>query len=63
MAELRNGAIPNPAKSSSGSPPGAWSLTLAAMSLGYGIVQLDLTIVNTALHSIGVSLGGTQLEQ
>src|SRR6202521_3378486 len=34
------------------------SLTLAAMSLGYGVVQLDVTIVNTALHSIGTSLGG-----
>jgi DHA2 family methylenomycin A resistance protein-like MFS transporter len=34
------------------------SLTLAAMSLGYGVVQLDVTIVNTALSSIGSSLGG-----
>jgi DHA2 family methylenomycin A resistance protein-like MFS transporter len=34
------------------------SLTLAAMSLGYGVVQLDVTIVNTALSSIGASLGG-----
>jgi len=34
------------------------SLTLAAMSLGYGVVQLDVTIVNTALHSMGSSLGG-----
>ena len=34
------------------------SLTLAAMSLGYGVVQLDVTIVNTALASIGASLGG-----
>jgi MFS transporter, DHA2 family, methylenomycin A resistance protein len=33
-------------------------LTLAAMSLGYGVVQLDVTIVNTALNSIGSSLGG-----
>ena len=33
-------------------------LTLAAMSLGYGVVQLDVTIVNTALSSIGGSLGG-----
>src|SRR5712692_6121203 len=33
-------------------------LTLAAMSLGYGAVQLDVTIVNTALNSIGASLGG-----
>lgn len=36
----------------------AQSLTLAAMSLGYGVVQLDVTIVNTALNSIGASLGG-----
>jgi MFS transporter, DHA2 family, methylenomycin A resistance protein len=34
------------------------ALTLAAMSLGYGVVQLDVTIVNTALASIGNSLGG-----
>jgi MFS transporter, DHA2 family, methylenomycin A resistance protein len=34
------------------------SLTLAAMSLGYGVVQLGVTIVNTALNSIGTSLGG-----
>src|SRR6516165_10433289 len=32
--------------------------TLAAMSLGYGVVQLDVTIVNTALNSIGSALGG-----
>jgi MFS transporter, DHA2 family, methylenomycin A resistance protein len=32
--------------------------TLAAMSLGYGVVQLDVTIVNTALSSIGATLGG-----
>ena len=36
----------------------AASLTLAAMSLGYGVVQLDVTIVNTALNAIGISLGG-----
>ena len=34
------------------------SWTLMAMSLGYGVVQLDVTIVNTALASIGASLGG-----
>jgi DHA2 family methylenomycin A resistance protein-like MFS transporter len=33
-------------------------LTLAAMSLGFGVVQLDVTIVNTALSSIGTSPGG-----
>jgi len=34
------------------------SLTLAAMSLGYGVVQLDVTIVNTALDAMGKTLGG-----
>ena len=34
------------------------SLTLLAMSLGYAVVQLDVTIVNTALDRIGTSLGG-----
>ncbi len=33
-------------------------LTLAAMSLGYGVVQLDVTIVNVAISSIGMSFGG-----
>ena len=46
-------ARPNPARSDLST-----SLTLAAMSLGYGVVQLDVTIVNTALGSIGSSLGG-----
>jgi MFS transporter, DHA2 family, methylenomycin A resistance protein len=36
----------------------AKTLTLAAMSIGFGVVQLDVTIVNTALNSIGTSLGG-----
>src|SRR3954453_14596649 len=36
----------------------ATSLTLAGMGLGYGVVQLDITIVNTALNAIGTSLGG-----
>jgi MFS transporter, DHA2 family, methylenomycin A resistance protein len=36
----------------------AQALTLAAMSLGYGVVQLDVTIVNTALHSMGSALHG-----
>ena len=40
--------------------PRGWSagLTLLAMSLGLGVVQLDITIVNTALDRIGTSLGG-----
>ncbi|OAF13670.1 MFS transporter [Bradyrhizobium centrolobii] len=33
-------------------------LMLAAMSLGYGVVQLDVTIVNTALDAMGKTLGG-----
>lgn len=33
-------------------------LTLAALSLGYAVVQLDVTIVNTALASISADLGG-----
>jgi MFS transporter, DHA2 family, methylenomycin A resistance protein len=57
-AQFRDAAGANPATSSIGSPRWATPLTLAAMSLGYGVVQLDVTIVNTALHSIEVSLGG-----
>src|SRR5438477_10502407 len=53
-------ATDNSADSKAGPAPSrlATSLTLAAMSLGYGVVQLDVTIVNTALNSIGSSLGG-----
>jgi MFS transporter, DHA2 family, methylenomycin A resistance protein len=51
----REPAVPMESATASGfSKP----LTLAAMSLGYGVVQLDVTIVNTALNSIGTSLGG-----
>src|ERR1700683_1427007 len=38
------------------------SLTIVAMSLGYAVVQLDITIVNTALSSIGQSLRGVVSE-
>jgi MFS transporter, DHA2 family, methylenomycin A resistance protein len=38
------------------------SLTLAAMSLGYAVVQLDITVVNTSLSSIGSSLHGGMSE-
>jgi DHA2 family methylenomycin A resistance protein-like MFS transporter len=34
-------------------------LLLVAMSLGYAVVQLDVTIVNVALNSIGASYGGS----
>src|ERR687884_430803 len=40
----------------------AKALALAAMSLGLGVVQLDITIVNPALSSIGTSLGGSVAE-
>ena len=36
----------------------AKSLTLGGISLGYAVVQLDVTTVNTALSSVGNSLGG-----
>jgi DHA2 family methylenomycin A resistance protein-like MFS transporter len=47
-----------------GSPPDAagerrarrW--TLIAMSLGYAVVQLDVSVVNVAIKSIGTGLGG-----
>jgi MFS transporter, DHA2 family, methylenomycin A resistance protein len=38
------------------------ALTLAAMSLGYGVVQLDVTIVNVAINSIGASFGSAVAE-
>jgi MFS transporter, DHA2 family, methylenomycin A resistance protein len=50
--------VPRPAPSPGPGSKLAASLTLAAMSLGYGVVQLDVTIVNTALHAMGTSLGG-----
>src|SRR5689334_3253417 len=34
------------------------SLTPAAMSLGYGVAQLDVTVVSPALSAIGHSVGG-----
>src|ERR1700688_741861 len=58
---LPNAAAPRSAKNPAGDPARSslsTSLTLAAMSLGYGVVQLDVTIVNTALNSIGTSRGG-----
>ncbi|MCP1840259.1 DHA2 family methylenomycin A resistance protein-like MFS transporter [Bradyrhizobium sp. USDA 4524] len=42
--------------------PLAAALALAATSLGLGVVQLDITIVNTALSSISTSLGGSVAE-
>ncbi|MBV8453226.1 MAG: MFS transporter [Deltaproteobacteria bacterium] len=34
------------------------TLTLTAMSLGFAVVQLDVTVVNVAVKSIGSSFGG-----
>lgn len=34
------------------------SLLLLAMSLGFVVVQLDVTVVNVATHTIGASVGG-----
>src|SRR5215475_4175528 len=55
FAEMRNTQA---LQTASHRPRLASSLTLAAMSLGYGVVQLDVTIVNTALNAMGNSLGG-----
>jgi MFS transporter, DHA2 family, methylenomycin A resistance protein len=49
FAESRMLALP------SGASP---ALTLTAMSLGFAVVQLDVTIVNVALKTIGSSFGG-----
>lgn len=39
-----------------GRPGRAW--TLAATSLGFGVVQLDVSVVNVAIKPIGAALGG-----
>src|SRR6478735_4910527 len=33
-------------------------LTVVAMSLGFGVVQLDVSVVNVAIRPIGDALGG-----
>jgi DHA2 family methylenomycin A resistance protein-like MFS transporter len=58
VAATQPSAAPRPIAADAEHSTLARSLTLVAMSLGYGVVQLDVTIVNTALHSIGTSLGG-----
>src|SRR5262247_906662 len=59
-----NIAQPEQARSdnTSSRSPLAMALALAATSLGLSVVQLDITIVNTALSSIGTSLGGSVAE-
>jgi MFS transporter, DHA2 family, methylenomycin A resistance protein len=53
-AALPFGALRVLAPASGASPV----LTLVAMSLGFAVVQLDVTVVNVALKTIGSSLGG-----
>ena len=48
------GAVRTVALPSGASP----ALTLAAASLGFAVVQLDVTVVNVALKTIGSSFGG-----
>src|SRR5689334_23624970 len=36
----------------------AGRLTVIAMSLGFGVVQLDVSVVNVAIRPIGDALGG-----
>jgi DHA2 family methylenomycin A resistance protein-like MFS transporter len=40
--------------------PGSWPLTatLIAASLGFAVIQLDVTVVNVAVKQIGASFGG-----
>jgi DHA2 family methylenomycin A resistance protein-like MFS transporter len=52
-------ALPFGALCALAAPSGASpALTLIAMSLGFAVVQLDVTIVNVALATIGSSFGG-----
>lgn len=53
-AALSFGA-PRALSPASGASP---ALTLVAMSLGFAVVQLDVTVVNVALETIGSSFGG-----
>ena len=41
-------------------PPAAWprAATLIGTSLGFGVIQLDVTVVNVALKAIGGTFGG-----
>src|ERR1700745_1090300 len=58
LQKVTNAGVPSCPETKSPPSKLAISLTLAAMSLGYGVVQRDVTIVNTALNAIGTSLGG-----
>ena len=41
-------------------PPAAWprAATLIGTSLGFGVIQLDVTVVNVAVKAIGGTFGG-----
>ena len=41
-------------------PPAAWprAATLIGTSLGFGVIQLDVTVVNVAVKAIGATFGG-----
>ena len=54
MVDTAAGSIGALALPSGASP----ALTLVAMSLGFAVVQLDVTVVNVALQTIGSSFGG-----
>lgn len=55
---LASGRVTATAEGTDSRTKRARALTLAATSLGFAIVQLDVSVVNVAVKSIGVSLGG-----
>ena len=56
MQAVQTPPRPEPAESSSAVR--ARRLTLVATSLGFAVVQLDVSVVNVAVKSIGAALGG-----
>jgi DHA2 family methylenomycin A resistance protein-like MFS transporter len=57
-AQTRSAAQDAGSEASSGSGAEARRWTLVATSLGFAVVQLDVSIVNVAIKSIGAGLGG-----
>ena len=47
-----------PGPESVGSPSPQRGLVLAAASLGFAVIQLDVSVVNVAIKPIGTALGG-----
>jgi DHA2 family methylenomycin A resistance protein-like MFS transporter len=58
MTSIKLGAAPGAKSRHTPAWRSPETLTLAAMSVGYGVVQLDVTIVNVAVNSIGAAFGG-----